>query len=406
MGSTRTKTSDFGPTGVVLPSSKAYAQGLDWMAEPVSRRPQQVARAVVWGVVGSLLLLLALSAFLTVRNVQLNRDLRATLETQYNPSYRVRYADLGAEAVRSYYAGAPAPIALAAGLVWPTETPEPGTALSASVSEPGPDPGAGAAPTDLPGAQPGATRIQEQGDGADTLDVSGIAFVSGDQSPTPGRGTQYQERLTYSALVNGLPYRIGVAVGIPDLDDYASVPVLLSTPTLSPVLLGEQTDQVTSEPLGYASADLPDATLEQLTSWARAYAGDERSGLRQFARDEREDFTYLGLAGGWEYVPNSTVVQWSHAFPDDDRAAIAEVTFDIKVPDTVVPATSDSAERTVTGPVQTQRMDVLIEDYSSGVPVISSYGPAGSYPDLIPRSVAVPAASAPPAPAVTGVEQP
>jgi hypothetical protein len=340
---------------------RAYGDALLQMGAPKSKTPRRVAQIMVWGFVFLMPISLILGFMLADANRSLNAQLTKTLETQYNPSFRVRYETLGTEVVSAWYNKQKSPINLDSSIQW---------------AEP--------APASLSGTKMPATETTTT---TATLKLSGLVFLRGSSVPVVGNSGRYEERLEYYALINGVPQIIGITIAIPDLNDINSVPVLISPPSIigKPVVSAISDDKATKPVEEYGAANLSDTTVAQLNRWATAWTEDDASALKAYTQDSSTDNVYRGLGGGWRYVPNSVSVQWSALAPAGGGNAVARIKWKMQTPSVTIPAvTGENAKpaQTIAGAVQEQQMDVLVGSYSSGSPSVLAWGQAGTYSEL------------------------
>lgn len=349
--------SAYGPEGTETLRSHAYDDAFVRMSRPRSRRGAKAARWMVWGFITLIVLFTLGNVLLARSNRALNSQLSSSLQTQYNPSFKVRYAELGRQIVLSWYASEPPPVSLGKGVSWPNQLGDPyasGTTITAVTPSPS----------------------------TPALQVSGVAFLSGREMQSPGSTTQYQEQDTYYAIVNGLPYDVTVDLAIPDINDYSSQPVLLAAPTLVPAT-DPGSSTLTDQPANVSTITLPQAAQQSLSQWAQAWTTDDRTTLKQLTQDQSTVDTYRGEPGGWQYVSNSLTVAWAAQYKGN---TVAEVQWQMAVP-APTPTTGSGTTTTTTpqsGPTQTQTMDVLIGNPNGGTPSIQAWGPVGTYPTLQP----------------------
>lgn len=338
---------------------RAYAEGLLQMGAPRSKTPRRMARLLVWGFVILMPLSLLLSFAVAENNRSLNAELSKTLDAQYNPSFRVRYQNIGAEVISAWYKKENPPINVDGSVQW--------TSSPVKLTDP-------AAPKTV------------TTDTTAALKVTGVSFMRGSQIKTKGDANRYEERLEYYALVNGVPQIIGVTIAIPNLSDVNSVPVLVSAPSVigKPNVSVVTGTKSPSEVLGSASVENAKPVLN---TWAKAWTLDDASSLKATTQDPDKESVYRGLGGGWSYVDGSLSVQWSALAPDAGGNAVARVTWKMQTPSTTVaPATGDTTKdpKIVPGAIQQQSMDVLIGKFDSGSPSVLAWGQAGTYMELKP----------------------
>lgn len=359
--------SSFDDGKVSRAQERAYKEGIYQMAQPVSRRPQFLAKVLVWGSVALTLSFVIYNAALANQNRGLNASLQETLTTQYNPTFKVRYADLGAEVINAWYSGKPAPINVANGLAWSTT-----------------------APTVISGSAPVAAAADKK---SNVLTVTGVAFAGGNQIETAGAPGRFEERLKYYALVNGVPYTIGVSIAIPKLNDLNSTPTLIAVPSIieRAAFSPEKTD-ILVDPSGnpkMVKAGVSPQALSVIDTWAKAWTEDSPSSLKSSTADPDNAHVYRGLGTGWSYVGGSASVAWSVVSADDTGNSVARVSWKMQTPDTTIPATAETPVQVIPGAVQTQTMDILIGKYAQGSPSVVAWGQVGTYPELKPYMNAI-----------------
>lgn len=339
---------------------RGYSEGLLKMGSPKSKTPKIMARLLFWGFMIIVPSLIILNLIISDNNRSLNAELNKTLETQYNPSFRVRYDNMGAEVINAWYNKQKPPIDVDAKVSWPSVSAGQLNQLSGTPKE---DPNA-------------ANKA--------VLNVSGVSFLKGSQVESKGAVGRYEERLEYYALVNGVPQIIGVSIAIPNLDDINSAPILMSPPSI----IGKpNTGQVSNDPAAtpvqaLGSVNLTEASKSILNVWAKAWTEDDPSSLKQTTQDPKNESIYRGLGGGWTYVANSVQIDWSALSEDGGGNAVARVRWQMQTPATVIPASDGRPAQTIPGAVQQQSMDVLIGKYESGNPAVLAWGQVGTYGDL------------------------
>lgn len=343
---------------------RAFGDALLQMGAPRSKTPRRMAKLLVWGFVILMPVSLILSFVVADNNRSLNTELSKTLESQYNPSFRVRYDNLGAEVVSAWYNKQAAPINLDSTVTW----------VDSAVGK-------------LSGETPTNSAVKSN---TATLKLSGVSFLRGSQIASKGNAGRYEERLEYYVLINGVPQIVGVTIAIPKLDDINSLPVLVSAPTVigkpNVGVITENAMQKPTDVLGTANLT-ETAKVSLLNTWAKAWTEDDSAALKAATQDPNNDNTYRGLGGGWVYVPNSAKVEWSALAPDAGGNAVARVTWEMQTPTVVIPpvtGASPQPAQTIVGAVQKQSMDVLIGKFDQGSPSLLAWGQAGTYMELKP----------------------
>lgn len=376
---------DFGDTRARLISADAYNAGFEKMGRRRDRRGPIAATILVYALLVGFLALNVLNFAIAERNRSTGDDLKTMVTEQYNPSFKVRYGDLGAQIITAWYAGTTAtpPIALASGISWPSAT----AASTATASD---------APT--PSASPSAsTSASAAAANSGNLAVSSVALIGGQQIATPGRTNAYQEQLLYTALVGSQWYNVALAIGVPASDragdqdagtDAASVqPVLLSSPTLTPIAAQASSDTTSAVgvPAGWHSVDQSDSLKTQIAAWAKAWTEDDTAGLKSVTGDSSQDSYYAGITPDAWTVPAGSTPTINWAYQRDATYAVASVTWQMQLPSTTTTDSSGGSAE-VPGAIQTQRMDVLIAAADSGLPRVVAWGAEGSYPVLTPTT--------------------
>lgn len=319
----------------------------------------------VWTVVVSFLALTVLSALQVNNNMLLNVELRKTLETQYNPSFKTRYGDLGRSITEAWYNQnpSPSPVKLANGITWPHSGTNDSSDFQADY----------------------ATAIANGVSLTPSMTVRNVTYVNGEQIPAPGEDGQYYEVNYYSAYIDGSLGVIAVTLGIADLADYGALPTLMSEPTILPNdgALGET---ISSTQPNWFGATATDNMKTQVNSWAKAYSENNSSALKQITGDSGKSF-YIGAISdkGWKYVDSSAQIIWVKEKANDPDYAVAQVSWKMKLPDFEVVDPRDPQKKiTKVGATQTQRMEILIKSPKSGLPLIVAWGPVGTFSILTP----------------------
>jgi hypothetical protein len=323
-----------------------------------------MAKLLVWGFVILMPVSLILSFVVADNNRSLNSELSKTLETQYNPSFRVRYDNLGAEVISAWYNKQAAPINLDANVVW-VET----------------------AAGKLSGETTTNSTVKSN---TASLKLSGVSFLRGSQIASKGNDGRYEERLEYYVLLNGVPQIVGVTIAIPKLDDINSLPILVSSPSvIGKPNVGTITENAMVKPTdALGTANLTEtAKVSLMNTWAKAWTEDDAAALKAATQDPNNENTYRGLGGGWVYVPNSAKVEWSALAPDAGGNAVARVTWEMQTPTVIVPpVTGENPQpaQTIAGAIQKQSMDLLIGKFDQGSPSVLAWGQVGTYMELKP----------------------
>lgn len=364
--------------------------------------------ATVSAVIMALILVIAM-----VQNVNLRNELRSQLEDTYNPSYKVRHADLGTSILDSWFSGGTPIVSTARGVTWPTSP-------YAQYPSPGNVPDEVANPQD---EELDSSDVEPSDGGGEDVEpysttVRSIAFVSGgeeliSEDPLTVGDVTYQqptsEELTYNVVLNNQPVRVTIVLliqgGPPQAD--APNPVLLAAPTVSGGVTADSDLDASTAPsdIKVNTNDIPSDASSLVQNWIVAYAENDADTLKQLARDPDASREYTGL-GGWtveepDGESSSVTTNWWYVVPgsDEGREGTADVVAEISFPMYQIVPTSSTGEEGVTNPdlqnpegfvpfQTTQTMTVLITDAESGSPSISSWGPPGTGEALEPYSAA------------------
>lgn len=374
---------DFGPREIDPGTSTMYEEGFLKMSKPRARGGALAAKITVWTVLSALVLLNVVNLVATQANGQRADTLNTMFHASYNPSFKVRYSQLGAEIIRAWYStsAVSSPIPVAESVTWPgTEVAPEGTPEG---EEPAPVESEGdLVIDDIPSVLPSGEIIP-----SGAITIGSITFIDGSQVEHPTINGQYAERNDYAVLVNGAWYTISVTIGIESLEDN-SIPVLLAPPTLQPRTMSQAAPaNLTGAPTGWSNFSATDAVTAQLVAWATAYTTNDSASLKRITGDSADSY-YVGLTPSkWDYVTDSLKVLWSYERPaSEGGGVVASVEWNIKVPDYSYEDPGDGTttpeKKTVVGAQQVQRMDVLIEDAKSGLPRIVAWSATGTYPEL------------------------
>lgn len=278
------------------------------------------------------------------------------LTESYNPSFKVRYGDLGRQVISSWYAKESPPVDLAKGVEWPEES---------------------------------ESKSNDENAEDESILVTGIALMDGKRTNLvmdnkTSEIKSFDEVLTYRAFLEDEPVAITVNLhsALGEEDPY---PVLMATPSLEP--LDETVDrEISSEPEDLDKVDLTEETTQQITTWAQAWASDDRRSLKQIVADPDPKRLYSGLGKGWS-VPEDEepTVNWQRQKSmDGEKYIVASVSFNIvKSLDTgEVDEDKNPIYRELSN---LQTMDILIGDYESGIPTVVAWGDSGTWDELKPR---------------------
>jgi len=371
---------DFGGFGYDPSSDGAWEQGRVKMAGPKSKGRSRAAQIIVW----VLLVLLVLLDIVNVGTSNANRkqsdDLADRLTTAYNPSFKVRYGDYGAQVVRAWFNPAitSSPVPLADGIEWPGGG---GSSDDATSTDEG-DSNTAAATGSEDGSSASSSSSATSTKDSVPISVVSVAFLGGEQTENPTQRGAYAEQDYYSAYINGSFYRVAVTMGIPDLDDFNAEPVLVAPPTI--VTVAPQATKETQNPVtpnGWHKFDVKDNLATQLDAFAEAYTENNTVQLKQLTGDGNADHFYAGLTpGSWQYVKDSSSAIWAYEQSSGSGQVVVELQWQMKLPDETIE--EGDSTRDLTGQTTTQRMDLLVTKAASGLPSVVAWGPAGTYATL------------------------
>lgn len=354
------KNRDFGEMRESAPTDDDFLLRVgEHMGRSRSQRGKRVAAIGVWTVIIAFMAMTVLTAIQVDNNRVLNAQLRDTLTTQYNPSFKTRYSELGEATINAWYNTnpSPAPVRLAEGVTWPHSTTTDRTDWQNELARRAAD-------------NPDARFV-----------VRNVTFIGGfQQESSPGSGLFFEIN-SYSAYVDGTLSTITVTFALPDLEDYATLPTLMSEPTITYGTGALGSSVASTQPDGWRSLNVSDNLTQQVDAWAEAYSNNDTADLKQITGDGG-DSQYVGALGakGWEYVEDSARIVWAYENGGNTNEAVAQIVWRMKLPDVVVEAETANGEDTVIpGAVQTQRMEILIQEPASGLPRIVAWGPVGTY---------------------------
>ena len=346
----------FGELRETAPTDEDFLRGVgEKMGRSRSTRGKRLAAIGVWVVVIAFMLMTILSAVQVNNNRIQNVELRSMMETQYNPSFKTRYSDLGKEVIDAWYNTnpSPAPVQLAKGITWPHANDSDLTDYEASDS---------------------AT------DYIPSIAVRNVTYIGGRQQVSPDNSSMFYEINMYSAYVDGTLSTISVTFAIPSLDDYTTLPTLMNEPSIFPNNSALGATVETDAP-SWRNVTATDTFNAQLESWAKAYTTNNTGTLKQITGDNSGS-SYVGALSSkpWEYIDNSVSIVWLKENNGNTNEAVAQITWKMKLPDYSVTDPSDpDATVTRTGGTQTQRLEILVKAPASGLPLIVAWGPVGSY---------------------------
>lgn len=321
---------------------------------------------IAWIIILVLVMVAAVRSGARVSNLQKKVDQMQTI------SFDSRYSELGASIIKAYYAGQEAPVNLMKGVEWERKS----DSREVSIAKP------------------------------NVENLSLISVKNPAPSSSSAKNTVFvnprSEVLVYSGMIDGKVYEFSVNLIIPDKDDYTNLPYLASVPSMLPAsetILSEESnlDTPSDNPdSGYKKMSLNDSSLNTLTDWASAYAQDDRESLKRIVGDNDIRHAYHGI-GGFSLV-GSPMVLWSYQYDegkDKDSGndfIVARVQFNMtqstsgtQSSDTQSEVIGNSSEEFI----QTQTMDIMLNNFGAGSPDIVSWTPAGSWGMLKPYSNAV-----------------
>ena len=271
-----------------------------------------------------------------------------------DPSFSIRYPELGATVIEAYYSGKTPPVNLLETVTWaPTES-------DISIS------------------------------GGKAVEVKNLGLakapVSTDISPSSKQGSVFtnprMETLTYIGSIEDKYYQFTVNFIIPDKDNPVIYPYLSAAPSMEPLPMFVQAKESLGTPEGQdgfsKNEDLGEDALDVISRFAVAYAGDDRTELKNLTDDDDPNHTYYGLSG---YLLKGTPnLVWSYKYtpyadnPDSETFTYARIAFQME-------KTGDDGQSRVPF-TQLQTMDLLLSNQSGSTPRILAWGPAGTWTSL------------------------
>lgn len=321
--------------------------------------------------------------------IQKTRENTEKIEQISNPSFQTRHQAIGRQVVINYLKGGYAPISYTKDVTWGTTSPLLDTNSNSTVST-------DAASTQSEADDEATTKkdAEQIQSSSKNITLTEVTFISGYQTDMyipngdldrhPEMVGAKMEVLQYYAVFNGQPVYINISLASPQ--DINELPVLIATPTIDVPKSIESFGNLRNEPLGRnSSVSLSKESQNQVNRWSKAWAQNDTATLKQIANDDNVQARYEGI-GNWNVDANSQVkVLWSYEktyATHSGKYLVARVQFDmyqnVKVED------SEQPQRVT----NKQTMDIIIANNDSGLPSIVSWGPAGTWDDLEPYSVA------------------
>lgn len=295
-------------------------------------------------------------------------------------AFKTRYESLGEVIIGSYYGGRDTPINLLAGADWPGVN-ENGEEDSSSSGTSGPNGGASARVNDV-ALMDGYDSVVSLNEADADLDVSGVF------------SDPRKETLFYTANINGNKEVVSLQILIPDINDTAKEPYLITPPSIESRHSTVESGISGSEPnVGdfFEEVTLNEYSIDTITDWASAMASNDSGQLKRIAGDNNGNHSYRGI-GGYE-LTDSPQIQWSYEYEENgENYIVARVRYVIT---TDAQNSSSSSADSVTGNsdsdsfMPTQTMDVLLANYSEGAPNIVAWGGGGSWDTLTPGMNAI-----------------
>lgn len=325
---------------------------------PIRGRSDKSRRIESWLYKGIVLTTIVGAGFVTfsacdARSSVNNMD--SSIETLENdPSFDIRYPELGATIIEAYYAGNAAPVNLLESVTW----------------------------------TPSASDISISGGKAVEVKNLGLskAPVSTDIDPSSSAESIFtnprMETLTYIGSIDNDYYQFTVNLIIPDKDDPSIYPYLASAPAMEPLPVFVQANENMGTPEGAngftKSDDLGNDTNDLLSRFAVAYAGDDRTELKSLTNDDDPNNTYYGLTG--YLLRGQPSIVWAYKYtpyednPESEVFTYARITFQME-------KTGESGQSSVPF-IQLQTMDLLLSNKEGSTPSILAWGPAGTWMSL------------------------
>lgn len=325
---------------------------------PIRGRSDKARRIESWLYKGIVLSTIIGAGFVTfsacdARSSVKNMD--SSIEVLENdPSFAIRYPELGATIIEAYYAGTTPPVNLLETVVWaPTEA-------DISVS------------------------------GGKAAEVKNLGLskapVSTDISPSTIQGTVFtnprMETLTYIGSIDNKYYQFTVNLIIPDKENPTIYPYLAAAPAMEPLPMFVQAKETLGTPEGAEgftkNDDLGEDTRDLLSRFAVAYSGDDRTELKSLTDDDDPNNVYYGISG---YMMRGTPnLVWAYKYtpyadnPESETFTYARIAFQME-------RTGDSGQSRIPF-VQLQTMDLLLSNQEGTTPRILAWGPAGTWTSL------------------------
>ena len=334
------------------------------------------SRKATWviriGILVIILLILGIASGLKI-NADTSQQNTATSERNWNPAFKVRYADLGRDVVSKWYNKGIQPIPVGDNVVWPGAAADNG-ASDASAQQP--------TTADAP-----------------MVKLSSVSFLQGERYDTSfsrtGVSEGHVESLSYLVLVNGKQYVSSITLNVTEgetANPDEGKPVLTSVPTLTPYMIfAAQNKDASTDPtqLSKTDGEANEATKTAIQSFLTAWTKSDPVALKQIVQDNNPDHAYFGLGNGWTINSTTPIVNWSRIGKVGSKDyAIMSVSFTIQSFGPV-PETKDGV--TPQRPVYTleQTLEITVDKFNSGLPSIVAWGSSGSWPTLEPYSNAV-----------------
>lgn len=353
------------------------------MGSPIRRpHPRYVKfkKSLYWLVPVGLGLVIISAIVTTLRVNTVESNVMDRYSEAYNPSFRVKYQDLGSDIIQSWFSYGPAPVNYGGKVQWPGTTSAKNNA-----------------------ANPEAQNSPQNTANKTVPEIKNITFVYGEQVSANLAEEMIStekdkfknpkiENLTYRLSYNSQVLNVSISLLIPDVLSADSLPILIANPTMTPTDPGiAEPSGVGSDPrgAGMGQANLSEQAKTVISQWSTAWSEDQRVALKQLAQDQSTK-TYRGL-GGWSTKGGATpTIVWQYnreIAGDKDKYVVAEIEFQIfqsftqKLPGQTAGTEKPTVEQNYSS---TQTMNVLIAKADTGLPAVVAWGPSGSWQELKP----------------------
>lgn len=325
---------------------------------PIRGRSDKARKIESWLYKGIVLTAMVGAGFVTfsacdARSSVKNMD--TSIESLENdPSFAIRYPELGATVIEAYYAGNTPPVNLLETVTW--------------------------APTESDISISGGKAVEVKNLGLSKAPVSTDIPASSKQGSV--FTNPRMETLTYIGSIDNKYYQFTVNFIIPDKENPVIYPYLAAAPAMEPLPMFVQAKESMGTPEGQSgfskNDDLGEDTLDVISRFAIAYAGDDRTELKNLTGDDNPQHTYYGLSN--YLLKGSPSLVWAYKYtpyednPNSETFTYVRIAFQME-------KTGESDQSRVPF-TQLQTMDLLLSNQSGSTPRILAWGPAGTWTSL------------------------